>query len=140
MAKYKYVTQKEYDDCVAKMMERRALIEQSHQPGLTLAQKLELQQKAKAIDPMNKDRNTQRKEHIMTKEIAERLARLESHYTARCIRGQWVVWNVRSDHVVEFADNIIAAARKQSYSSHVHWVAAKLAYDAARTRRSRGGA
>ena len=38
----------------------------------------------------------------MTKEQAMRLAMRERDYIARKIRGQWVVWSLASEHVVEF--------------------------------------
>lgn len=38
----------------------------------------------------------------MTKPQAERLAKFDHAYYARCIRGQWCVWCETSDHAVEF--------------------------------------
>lgn len=46
----------------------------------------------------------------MTEAVALRLAKVDPLYVARCMRGKWIVWDRRSDHAVEFADNMIEAA------------------------------
>ena len=45
-----YVEKEEFNRVVKLMRLRQSLIEQSFKPGLTLAQKLELQSRAKAIN------------------------------------------------------------------------------------------
>jgi hypothetical protein len=38
----------------------------------------------------------------MTEQLARQLAKMDRNYSARCIRGQWLVWDAKSDHRVEF--------------------------------------
>jgi hypothetical protein len=39
---------------------------------------------------------------LLTRELANKLAEHDQNYYARCIRGNWCVWDEVSDHAVEF--------------------------------------
>jgi hypothetical protein len=41
----------------------------------------------------------------MTEKQARELAKMDRYYSARCIHGQWHVWDAQSDTCVEF-DNV----------------------------------
>lgn len=44
-----------------------------------------------------------RQSHEITRELQARLLATQNrYYSARCIRGHWVVWDAKSDHQVEF--------------------------------------
>lgn len=52
----------------------------------------------------------------MTQVMAERLARDSKYWVARKIQGEWCVWSSESDHVVEFASNMLEAAARADCS------------------------
>ena len=54
----------------------------------------------------------------LTEALARKLADLDKYYRPVLRRGEWIVWDEQSDHVVEFDERTIERAR-QDIITHV---------------------